>query len=708
MAVADKMSVQNETKKTKNFRSLSVTLAISFLLLSVLILAVSSSLLIYFTLEAQQQLIADQQQLIAQSAADKVKDFIQEKSSVLMAAASTGNMVAGNQQEKKINLEKTLGIEPSFRQLFLMDERGQEIMSVSRLSSSMSGLVYEYISKDDMVSRTSQEETYIGSVYIDMVTSEPMVTMAVPVKDVFGDFKGILAAEVNLKFMWDLVGRIEVGRNGVAYVVDKNGKLLAFGDISRVLGGDSLMYLHEVEEFVKGDEGHHVSSAETSVGIQGNQVVANHAHLYDPDWAVVVELPVEEAYEHVNLEIMLSISTIILSIVMAVLFAVYLSRRITGPIINLRDAAIEIGRGRLDTRIEVRTRNEISELANAFNQMAQYLKESRKKLEEYSRGLEKQVAERTKDLELKVNELTETKTAVLNMMEDMDTANKDLIKTREQLKESLKELKETDIKKDQFISIAAHELKTPLTSIHGFSQLLQDRKIADKFAERTKYLKIMEHETNRLAKLVGDILDLSRIDLHTIKMSTEEVDLNRLVGDVKSEMEIPIKDKKLQFEYKPQGRLPKIVTDPERVTQILINLINNSVKYTEKGKITLEVSSDTKNVHFTVKDTGIGIAKEYQEKIFERFYQIDSSYTRKAGGTGLGLALVKEFVSLLGGRIWVKSQEGKGSEFHFTMPIKGATKKQMSDAEKKVRREIKKSIKVSNMVQKMGFGAAKE
>jgi signal transduction histidine kinase len=114
--------------------------------------------------------------------------------------------------------------------------------------------------------------------------------------------------------------------------------------------------------------------------------------------------------------------------------------------------------------------------------------------------------------------------------------------------------------------------------------------------------------------------------------------------------------------------LPEISTDKERLTQILINLITNSIKYTHKGKITVSALKDGTGVHFIIKDTGIGISKKDQPKIFTRFYQVDSSYTRSAGGVGLGLSLCKEFVERLGGKIWFTSVAGKGSEFHFILP----------------------------------------
>lgn len=400
-------------------------------------------------------------------------------------------------------------------------------------------------------------------------------------------------------------------------------------------------------------------------------------------------------------------SIIIFSIVIIIaglLVSILISNSITAPLIKMAKIVPSIAKGEFGEKLDIRSKDEIGELASAFNKMRTDLKKSQEKIRRHAEELEEKVKERTIDLDEKVKELTETKTAVLNMMEDMDEANKELVKTQEELKQSLKELKEMDVKKDQFISIAAHELKTPLTSIHGFSQLLQNRKVANNFTKRNKYLKIMVHETERLAKLVGDILDLSRIDLGTVKLTFDKIDVNSFMGDIKREMNVQIISKGLSSEYDIEKDLPEIVTDREKLTEIVINLINNSVKYTERGKITVKASMDKGRLHFVIEDTGIGISKENRKRVFDRFYQVDSSYTRKAGGTGLGLALCKEFVELLGGKIWIKSEVGKGSEFHFTLPLKGGRGNYVREEERIAKERLEKSGKVRRELKKTGFG----
>jgi methyl-accepting chemotaxis protein len=400
----DRMPTEIEAKKGRNFRSLTVTLAVAFLALSLAVLMIASSLEIYFNLQTQEKVVDNQLQLIAENSANTVESFIQEKFSILEATASLSNLGVSQQGQQKLVMDKLLGLEPSFRQIILLEPQGQELARVSRMSN-LAPSEFSDESMSDMLSQLGQGKTYISPVYIDGITSEPMVIMAVPVTNVFGDLKGVLAAEVNLKFMWDLVGRIKIGDSGFAYVIDRDGDLLAFGDISRVLKGEKLSYLDEVNEFVHGNEQVHNSQAETSIGIKGISVVTTHVHLENPDWAVVVELPVQEAYQSVTQGIIISALIMLLSLFLAIVAGTYLSRRITKPIIRLRDASVKIGEGKLDTQIEIVSKNEIGDLARAFSQMIEDLKKSRAKLEQYSKDLEKQVTERTKELKSKMDEL---------------------------------------------------------------------------------------------------------------------------------------------------------------------------------------------------------------------------------------------------------------------------------------------------------------
>ncbi|VVB59569.1 Methanogenesis regulatory histidine kinase FilI [uncultured archaeon] len=344
---------------------------------------------------------------------------------------------------------------------------------------------------------------------------------------------------------------------------------------------------------------------------------------------------------------------------------ILVSFSISKSVNDLKDAAERIGKGNLNMRIDIKSNDELGILAASFNQMTASLKNSRKDLEDKAGELEKS----KKELEAKLVELTNTKTAMLNMMEDAEELNRELIRTQVKLKENLKELKALDVKKDEFVSITSHELKTPITAIKGFIQLLHSSDVIDDINKRRQYLAIIDKETVRLEKLISDMLDLSKLDLNTVKFNFEKVNLNELTESLTMRFEPKAKEKGIAFGFEIDKSLPPITTDIMRLTQILSNIINNAINYTEKGGVKVNTKQEGEMIHFSVADTGIGIPKKHFDKLFHRFYQVDSSMTRKTGGSGLGLAICRGFVERLGGMIWLESEVGRGSTFLLTVPI---------------------------------------
>ena len=209
-----------------------------------------------------------------------------------------------------------------------------------------------------------------------------------------------------------------------------------------------------------------------------------------------------------------------------------------------------------------------------------------------------------------------------------------------------------------------------MTSIRGFSNLLNNPKVAENPELRNKYLGIIFRDTTRLATLISNVLELSRMDLGVLKIGWQNIKISDLIKEVREQMDIIIKSKKLRSEYKIKDNLPLITLDKDKTIQVISNLINNAVHYTDEGKISLSVKKTGKDILFSVSDTGSGIPKEHLKEIFDRFYQVDSPLTRKINGTGLGLSLCRGFVEAMGGKIWVESKLNKRTTFYFTIPIK--------------------------------------
>jgi|GEM_PF-5067853 len=354
---------------------------------------------------------------------------------------------------------------------------------------------------------------------------------------------------------------------------------------------------------------------------------------------------------------------------------------ILGPIQTLVGITDQVGAGNMDVKIDVSEyEGELETLALGLKEMISQLRKSQLQIKKHEGELEETVTSRTEELSKKIKELEDTRTAVLNILEDvnaskddLEKSHTDLLKLNREMKKANIELKKSEEYKNQFISITAHELKTPLASIHGFAGLLQDKKILSNPKQRNYYLDIIQQDSERLKKLIDDILDLSRLDLGTMKFMFEQVSIRDVIKDVVKEMYVLSSKNGLILKADTAANVPvEIITDKSRLTQVLINLVNNAVKYTPKrgGRINVYAEMKGNMIVFSVKDTGIGIPKSAYPKLFQRFFQVESWLTRKVGGSGLGLSISKGIVEALGGKIGFKSRVNKGSTFFFTLPVK--------------------------------------
>lgn len=342
-------------------------------------------------------------------------------------------------------------------------------------------------------------------------------------------------------------------------------------------------------------------------------------------------------------------------VMMAALVAYYLSRETEKPMKALESALKDAMAGK-DVRLSESGGIESEATLKYFENVIEDLNKSKRVIDEYGKIMEEKVGKKTKDIE-------DTKIALLNALEDTT-------KTKERLKKNYSKLKKQNEQKDQFISIAAHELKTPLSAIHGFSDLLM-KSSKELGPEKTSdYLGIISKESIRLSTLVTDILDLSRVDLGTVKYDMKEINLRSVLSNASKSIEMQMKEKGLKFETEINRNLPKIAVDENKFTQILINLLTNAMKYTLKGTVVFKAYNDNNSLHLIFKDTGIGMSKEGMKHLFERFYRVETEVTKSIPGSGLGLSLCKEYAEAMGGKIWVESEAGKGSTFHVVFPGK--------------------------------------
>ncbi|WP_291328153.1 ATP-binding protein [Desulfovibrio sp. UCD-KL4C] len=292
--------------------------------------------------------------------------------------------------------------------------------------------------------------------------------------------------------------------------------------------------------------------------------------------------------------------------------------------------------------------DEIGRLALNFNYMS-------KNLENLYRNLEFKVYERTQELE---------------------NANNNLVKAITKSEAMAVEASKGTIAKSQFLAAMSHEIRTPMNAILGMAEILTDSGLN---SDQKRFIEILQEAGNSLLHLINEILDLSKIEAGETHFENKEIDVDHLLGKSFKVTALAASGKKLELAYRIDRNVPKkIISDPSRLKQIFVNLIGNAIKFTKRGFVVVEASLNENKltndenkveIHFTVKDSGIGIEKDKIESIFDRFTQEDSSTTRQYGGSGLGLSICKSLCEAMGGKIWVESKKGSGSSIHMNIPF---------------------------------------
>uniref|UniRef100_A9AA11 histidine kinase n=1 Tax=Methanococcus maripaludis (strain C6 / ATCC BAA-1332) TaxID=444158 RepID=A9AA11_METM6 len=312
----------------------------------------------------------------------------------------------------------------------------------------------------------------------------------------------------------------------------------------------------------------------------------------------------------------------LIGLFIALIASYIINRGIIKPLEQLKQGAERVSNGRYDQKVVVDSDDEFGELAKAFNKMATQINISDEKLKKHA----------------------------------------------EELKASYNELKELDNLKSELIAIVSHELRTPLTSIKGYVELVLDGTMGAINDSQKKCLQVADDNIVRLRRLIESMLDLSKIERGELEMYREKVNLKGIVCDVIEYLQ-PIATEK-NIKLKKEIEEIAIDADKDRITQVLTNLIENAIKFSPANEsIMISADLEDEHVHLRVTDHGAGIPKKDMEKVFNRFYQVDSSTKRKKGGSGLGLAVCKSIVEAHKGSIWVESELGKGSTFHIILPL---------------------------------------
>ena len=440
--------------------------------------------------------------------------------------------------------------------------------------------------------------------------------------------------------------------------------------------------------------------------------------------ALYVKSDIEDQYQQIKNIAVIFVTASLLAVGISMVVAILIAHSITQPIGEMREQALRIARGDYSRKVTVHGKDELGQLALTFNQLAEQIEETQDAMEsERNRlnsvlshmsdgvvatdrrgkvitindmalsllGISKEAAvgqnilnlldiekdytlrkilESTEELLIERNESNYGDNKIIRVEFSMIRRESGFISGLVAVMHDVTEQEQNERDRREFVSNVSHELRTPLTSIRSYIEILsegawQDQEMAPRF------LKITLDETDRMIRMINDLLDLSRMDNGNLKLNIEMVNFNELVNFVLDRFDVIIanSEKKYRIVREFTQRPLFVEVDTDRMIQVIDNIMNNAIKYSpDGGKITVRLMETHNNVILSITDQGLGIPKKDISRIFERFYRVDKARARKQGGTGLGLAISKEVVKALGGTIWATSVENYGSTFYISLP----------------------------------------
>ncbi|MBI4523623.1 MAG: HAMP domain-containing protein [Deltaproteobacteria bacterium] len=583
----------------------------------------SGLLEVYFVYQESWEHLGRVQKEIASATAFKIEQYVEEIERTMRSATKTREIVRdGLSPDYKWELRRLLVNSPSIAEAVAFDATGAKHAEAWRVRPVRRQNKWRS-SSQAALEKAKEGKSYFGPVYFAEGTG-PYMTIAVPIARFAGEFIGILLAEVDLKYVGQVLSSARVGKAGQAYLVTSSGDLIAHPDLSLVLQKRNLARLEQVEAAFSGAARPNVLVTQN---MQGEKVFTSFALIPSLSWAVLAEQPIEEVYAPLYASMLRTSGLLLIGFAVALLATLLVRRRVVRPLESLRQGVERIREGDLSARLDVKTGDEIEILADEFNDMAAHLREA------YT-GLERKVAERTQALTI---------------------ANEKLEKASKH--------------KSQFLANVNHELRTPVSAIIGYARLVLRATEGQIAPLQRENLQDLLQNAERLLHLIDSLLDFAKIEAGRMDVRVEPVRIDALIDGATSTIEPLLNDGNVRLIREIAPGIPALSTDREKLKQIVLNLLDNAVKFTERGQIRIVATQQNGSLKLVVADTGIGIREEDLKQIFEEFHRGDLPGIKQYRGTGLGLAIVKRFVTLLGGDIAVESELGKGSSFTVVLPL---------------------------------------
>lgn len=553
-----------------------------------------------------------------------------------------------------------------YKEIFICDRLGDLKITTStgKVITNVAGFEFfqQAVSGSTFVSDISPSVIPLENEYGKLELGMPTLYISTPV---IYEHKviGMVCLRMDVMEISKLMRSVLLGETGETYLINKNGFMISeskylkdlkdFGIVRqrttlelRVIDPATGKFTRSVEACLKGNSGY---DGDGYIDYRGTQVLGFWQWIPELNWGVIAEIDVAEGYGPVK-KLHTIVSSIILIVTLAVISsAFFFGKKMADPIVYLTEVTKSISEGDYSKRVKIISHDEIGELSNSFNKMASFLEEKTQILKDYTANLEKTVEERTKDL--------------VRM-------NQELERQSSNLEKAYKELLTLDQMKDKMIRDVSHELKSPVAQVQMAIDLWS-KELKKEHIDRSKeekYSKIINDSLQRLRKTIGSILDLSVLESGRMVFRKEPIQMDVLVLQTVTAMRLLAEKKGLALIHHVNQGLPSVIGDKEEIQRVITNLIDNAIKYTEKGEIHIFLDQRDACIEFTIKDTGVGIGlrKEHFGKVFERFFQ----ERPRVDGAGVGLAICKNIIEVHKGHLWGESEgHGKGSTFKFTLPI---------------------------------------
>lgn len=571
------------------------------------LLILSGALGGYFAYRESVSALEEVQRAKANFAATQIANFVRGVQDALQAAVGKFNTTGPvDSDDLRLELVALLRHHPEISDLRWIAADGLERLALSRFGLNVVDSGSNW-SDDPRFRGVHDDSNYVGPVYFRKET-EPYVSIAAA-----GDSAGgVLVAEVNLKYVWDVVSQVGLVPNGVVYVVDGGGQLISHPDIDLVLAKIDLSKLAHVRRTLNGPP-QELGTIGEARDINGQPVVSTAAPIKHLGWTVFAEQPLKEAYRPVYASIARSVALVLIGIVAAIATSLLLARRMVRPIHEIEARARELGEGQFERRISLQTGDEMEGLATQFNRMAS-------RLQQMYASQETRIAERTKEL------------AVANEA------------------------------KTRFLAAATHDLRQP---IHALALFVGQLRAIAMSGDGPALLQKTERSVEALRELLEALLDLSKLDVGAVSPQTRPMPLNDLLCRLVSEFAPSAEAKGLALTLVPTSLW--VCSDPLLLGRIVLNVISNALRYTVQGRVLIGCRRRGENVELIIADTGIGIDPMHLPNVFQEFYRAAPIQSGMNSGLGLGLAIVKRLALLLDHRIVIESEPGKGTVVRVVM-----------------------------------------